>query len=59
MAFRAERNLLAARHAPIPAATPVHDAVDAMLTSGGRQLPVIGDGDSIGIVDITDILACA
>ena len=28
-----------------------------MLTAGLRQLPVIGDGDSIGIVDIADIRA--
>jgi CBS domain-containing protein len=49
-------DLLARRHAPIPAATPVRDAVGVMLTSGHQQLPVTGDGDSIGIVDITDIL---
>jgi CBS domain-containing protein len=49
-------DLLTTRPAPISAATPVRDAAEAMLTAGWRQLPVIGDGDSIGIVDIADIL---
>ena len=49
-------DLLTARPAPISAATPVRDAAEAMLTAGWRQLPVIGDGDSTGIVDIADIL---
>ena len=50
-------DLLTTRPAPISAAAPVRDAAEAMLTAGLRQLPVIGDGDSIGIVDIADILA--
>ena len=49
-------DLLTTRPAPISAATPVRDAAEAMLTAGLRQLPVIGDGDSIGIVDIADVL---
>ena len=49
-------DLLTTRPAPISAATPVRDAAEAILTAGWRQLPVIGDGDSIGIVDIADIL---
>ena len=49
-------DLLTTRPAPISAATPIRDAAEAMLTAGWRQLPVIGDGDSIGIVDIADIL---
>jgi CBS domain-containing protein len=48
-------DLLATRHTPISAATPVRDAADVMLTSGYRQLAVTGDGNSIGIVDIADI----
>lgn len=50
-------DLLTTRPDPISAATPVRYAAEAMLTAGVRQLPVIGDGHSIGIVDIADILA--
>jgi CBS domain-containing protein len=49
-------HLLITRPAPISAATPVRDAAEAMLTGGFRQLPVTGDGDSIGIVDLTDLV---
>ena len=52
-------DLLTTRPAPISAAAPVRDAAEAMLTAGLRQLPVIGDGDSIGIVDIADIARAA
>jgi CBS domain-containing protein len=48
-------DLMATRHTPISAATPVRDAADVMLISGYRQLAVTGDGNSIGIVDIADI----
>ena len=48
-------DLLAHAPPPISAATPVRDAADVMLTTGYRQLAVTGDGNSIGIVDITEI----
>ena len=49
-------HLLTTRPAPISAATPVRDAAEATLTGGFRQLPVSGDGDLIGIVDLTDLV---
>jgi CBS domain len=52
-------DLLRTRTAAIPAATPVRDAAEAMLTGGYRQLPVTSDAGPIGIIDLTDLAEAA
>jgi CBS domain-containing protein len=48
-------DLLTTRTAAIPAATPVHDAAEAMLSGGYQQLPVTSDAGPVGIIDLTDL----
>ena len=39
------------------AATSIRDAARTMLTGGYQQLPVTGDADTIGLIDLTDVLS--
>ena len=50
-------NLLTTHPAPLPAATSIRDAAQTMLTGGHQQLPVISDADTIGLIDLTDVLS--
>ncbi|WP_242340525.1 MULTISPECIES: DUF294 nucleotidyltransferase-like domain-containing protein [unclassified Anaeromyxobacter] len=43
----------------IAAGTPVHAAWTALLDAGVHHLPVVRDGDVIGVVTSTDLLRCA
>ena len=49
--------LLTTRPGPLPAATSIRDAAQTMLTGGYQQLPVTGDADTIGLIDLTDVLS--
>ena len=49
--------LVSTRPAPVPAATSIRDAAQTMLTGGYQQLPVTADADTIGLIDLTDVLS--
>ncbi|SIS03489.1 CBS domain-containing protein [Natronorubrum thiooxidans] len=40
----------------VPADAGVYDLVDLMSTNGVRRLPVVDDGDLVGIVSLSDVV---